>query len=376
MPSKRDYYEVLGIKKDATKQEIKKAYRKLAKLFHPDVNKSPDAEEKFKEVQEAYEVLSDEQKRAAYDQYGHAGTSGFQGGFEGFPGEANFTGADFGGFSDFADIGSIFDTFFGGGRRSGQGRRTKGEDLKMKIDLEFMEAVFGADKTIVYKREVNCDECNGSGAKGGVSKERCSQCNGSGRVVRVQRSFLGSIQTTTVCPSCNGTGEVIKEKCPICQGRGRISKEEELKLKIPKGTPDGLVLRFKERGNAGSHGGGYGDLYIQIDVKPHKFFERRGSDIYLEKELDIMTAVLGGNIEIPTLHGDITVKVKAGTQPGTVLRLSSKGAPKLRGNGYGNQYVQLNISVPKRLNKEQKQLWEELRKLTTKKKPGWKGLFG
>jgi molecular chaperone DnaJ len=205
--------------------------------------------------------------------------------------------------------------------------------------------------------------------------ETCSQCNGQGRVTRVQRSFLGAIQTTTVCPECGGSGKVIKEKCEKCSGQGQIEKSEELRLKIPKGTPDGLVLRFRDKGNAGSNGGGYGDLYVQIEVKPHKIFERRGDDIYLEKEIDVITAVLGSDIQVPTLHGDVKVKVKAGTQPGTILRLSGKGAPKLRGSGNGNQYIQLKINIPKKLSKEQKKLWESLGKAKGKRGV-WSGLFG
>lgn len=375
MAEKRDYYDILGVDKSASKQDIKKAYRNLAKKFHPDVNKSADAEDRFKEVQEAYEVLSDDQKRSAYDQYGHAGTSGFGGGYEGFPGAGDFSGFDFG---DFADIGSIFDTFFGGGFGRGPQRQQvrKGADIQTKITLEFEEAVFGVEKTISYKRKILCQQCNGSGAKGGTSMDTCPQCQGQGRVTRVQQSFLGTIQTSGVCPQCKGSGKVIKEQCESCGGDGVIDKDEEVKLKVPKGTPDGLVLRFKEKGHAGRNGGGYGDLYVQIEVQPHKLFERRGDDIYLEKEIDVVTAVLGDQITVPTLHGDIDVKVKSGTQPGTVLRLSNKGAPKLRGSGNGDQYVRLKINIPKRLTKEQKKLWEKLDSMKDKKGGVLDGLFG
>lgn len=377
MAEKRDYYEVLGVEKSASKAEIKKAYRQLAKKYHPDVNKAADAEEKFKEVQEAYEILSNDQKRAAYDQFGHAGTSGFQGGggYEGFPGGTDFSGFDFG---DFADIGSIFDSFFGGafgGRRGPRTRAARGADIQTKLGLEFEEAVFGKEETIRYKRRVHCAKCNGSGAKDGTSKETCPQCKGQGRVTRVQRSFIGTIQTTTACPQCKGSGEVIKEKCEKCRGQGQMEEVEELKLKIPKGTPDGLVLRFREKGHAGVNGGGYGDLYVQIEVKPHKMFERRGDDIYLDREIDVITSVLGAEIEVPTLHGDVKVKVKAGTQPGTILRLTGKGAPKLRGGGNGDQYVQLKVNVPKRLTKEQRKLWEELGNVKHKKGGVLDGLF-
>ncbi len=366
----RDYYEVLGVEKGASKTDIKKAYRQLAKKYHPDVNKSNDAEEKFKEVQEAYEILSDDQKRTAYDQYGHAGTSGFgAGGFEGFPGASDFSGADFSGFGDFSDIGSIFDSFFGGGfsRSRNRQRAAKGQDIQVKLELDFEEAIFGNDKSIEYKRKIYCKECNGSGAKNGESMETCSQCKGSGRITRVQRSFIGTIQTQSICPACKGQGKIIKEKCERCKGKGYIEKQEVLKFKIPKGTPDGLVLKFKERGHAGINGGGYGDLYIQIEVKPHKLFERRGDDIYLENEIDVTSAVLGDEISVPTVHGDVNIKIKPGTQSDTVLRLSGKGAPKLRGSGNGDQYVKIKVKIPKRLSKEQKSLWEQIGKTKGKR---------
>ncbi len=369
MADKKDYYEVLGVSKDASKTEIKKAYRKLAKKYHPDVNKSADAEDKFKEVQEAYEVLSDDQKRSAYDQYGHAGTSGFEGGFGGFPQGADYSNFDTSGFGDFSDIGSIFDSFFGGGFSKARTKRnaTQGSDIQIKLSLEFEDAIFGKEETINYKREIQCDKCNGTGAKNGTSMETCKQCNGQGRVTRVQRSFLGTIQTTTTCPECKGTGKVIKEICEKCNGNGQIKETEKIILKIPKGTPDGLILRFKEKGNSGSNGGRYGDLYVQIEVKPHKIFDRQGNDIYLEEKIDVTQAVLGGKIKVPTLHGDINVKIKPGTQPGTILRLSKKGAPKLRGDGNGNQYIKLKIKIPKRLNKEQKELWKKLWEIKDKK---------
>ena len=375
MQEKRDYYEVLGVEKTATIKEIKRAYRNLAKKYHPDVNKSADAEDKFKEVQEAYEILSDEQKRSAYDQYGHAGTSGFQGGYDGFPGGADFSGFDFSGMGDFADIGSIFDSFFGGGRQRRQSRAQTGEDLKVRIELEFEDAVFGTEKNIKYGRVVYCPDCNGSGAKKGSSMETCSQCKGSGQVTRVSRTFIGAIQTTTVCPTCRGKGKVIKEKCEKCGGDGRLNTTEVIKMKIPKGTPDGLVIRLREKGNAGQNNGGYGDLYVQIDVKPHDLFERRGDDIYIEKDIAAVQAVLGGEIEVETIHGNVKVKVKAGTQPGTIVRLTGKGAPKLRGKGNGDQYIQLNVQIPKKLSREQKKLWEALAE--TKGKKGFmNSLFG
>jgi molecular chaperone DnaJ len=379
MSEKRDYYEVLGINKNASKEEIKKAYRLLAKKYHPDVNKASDAEEKFKEIQEAYEILSNDQKRSAYDQFGHAGTSGFQGGFDGYNQASDFSNFDFGNMGDFADIGSIFDSFFGGGFRGTKKRNAsaKGGDIQVRIELKFEEAVFGNEKIIQYKRRTICKDCNGSGAKNGTSTETCSDCHGEGRVTQIQRTFIGSIRTTSVCSRCGGSGKVIREKCETCGGRGFSESTEELKLRIPKGTPDGLVLRFREKGHAGVNGGGYGDLYVQIDVKPHQLFERRGDDIYLTKDINIETAVLGGDIEVPTIHGDVKVKVKTGTQVGTILRLSKKGAPKLRGNSFGDQYIQLNIKIPKRLSQKQKELWRELKKESSKKKKGlFDGIWG
>lgn len=359
--AKRDYYEILGVSKGASPQEIKKAHRKLAKEFHPDRNKSADAEVKFKEVQEAYEVLSDSQKRQAYDQFGHAGTEGFgagSGGFGGFSSQ-DFSGFDFSG-AGFEDIGSIFDTFFraGGGTRR-QSRR--GADLKYEMTIEFEEAVFGADKEISYQHEAVCDVCKGSGTKSGSSKTTCPTCKGQGQVVRVSRSFLGQIQTQSLCPECQGEGEVIKEKCTECNGNGKTRKEEHIKIKIPAGTPDGLVLKFAGKGNAGERGGDIGDLYVQISVKAHAEFERNGYDIYLDRSIPVTTAVLGGSLNVPTVHGSVTIKIPTGTQPGKILRISGKGIPKLKGGGgHGDQYVRITVDIPKKLSKEEEAVWNQL----------------
>lgn len=377
MADKRDFYEVLGINKDASKEEIKRSYRKLAKEYHPDRNKAADAETKFKEVQEAYEVLIDDQKRKAYDQYGFAGTSGFEpgGGFQGFQGGfqdfSNFQGFDFG---DLGDIGSIFDTFFGGGmRRSSRGgaRSARGADLQLNIKLEFEEAIFGTEKTINYKRTVNCQACGGTGAKDGTAFDKCPQCGGQGRVTRVQQSFIGTIQTTGVCPNCNGNGKVIKEYCSKCEGKGMQNIQDEIKIKIPPGTPDGLVIRFKDRGNAGKNGGQSGDMYVQFEVKLHNIFERRGDDIYMEKDIDVVKAVLGGEEDVPTVHGDVTIKIPKGTQPGKILRLRGKGGPKLKGNGNGDQYIRLNIKIPQKISKDEQKVWKALEEI----KQGKKGSF-
>lgn len=358
--SQRDYYEVLGVAKGASKPEIKKAYRKLAKELHPDRNKAADAEEKFKEVQNAYDILSDDQKRAAYDQYGFAGAQAYGGGGMG----------GFGGFGDFVanggvgDLGEIFGSFFGGamggfeGSRSGG--RSRGADIEAAIQVDFMDAVFGAERKITYKRKKVCDTCNGTGAKDG-KKETCTQCNGRGQVARVQQTIFGSVQTVTTCPNCSGTGQQISEKCPDCKGEGRVDENADFTLKIPAGVPDGVTLRFREKGNAGLNGGPSGDLFIMIEVLPHPRLERNGDDIYLDQEIDAVTATLGGEVTVPTVHGDVTMKIPAGTQPSSVMRLSGKAGPKFQGNSNGDQYVRIKVVIPENLSQDQKSKWEQLR---------------
>ncbi|MCA9380393.1 molecular chaperone DnaJ [Candidatus Dojkabacteria bacterium] len=359
---KRDYYEVLGLKKDASKQEIKTAYRKLAKEFHPDRNKAQDAETKFKEVQEAYEVLSDDQKKTAYDQYGHAGTQGFGGGSPYGYGGGTYNSTDFSGFGD------IFEQFFGGGfagfggqpRRSNNGSR-RGRDIEATLKVDFMDAVFGAEKTIEYSRKTECKECKGTGAEKGTSPITCPTCDGQGQVRRTQQTFLGNFQTVTTCPECRGDGKIIKNKCKNCSGDGIVNKNTVFKVKIPQGIPDGVTLRFKDRGSAGLKGGPNGDLFLNIEVKPHDKFERRGDDIYLEIEISAPVATLGVSTKIPTVHGDKELKIPAGTQPETVLKMTDMGAPKFRGKGNGDQYVKVEVVIPTKLSREQSKLWEELR---------------
>jgi len=359
---KRDYYEVLGLKKGSSKQEIKSAYRRLAKEYHPDRNKAADAETKFKEVQEAYEVLSDDQKKSAYDQYGHAATQGFGGG--GY----DFSGGSYD-FNDFSGFGDIFEQFFGGSfagfgggpRRRDNGSR-RGADIEATLKIDFMEAVFGGEKTIEYQRKTTCKSCSGSGAAKGSSPKTCTTCNGQGQVRRTQQTFLGNFQTVTTCPECKGEGKIIKNKCPDCQGNGIESEQAVFKVKIPQGIPDGVTLRFQGRGNSGIKGGENGDLYINIEVKAHDKFERRGDDIYLEVEIQAHTATLGTKAEIPTVHGKKDLKISPGTQPETVLKMPGLGAPKFRGKGNGDQYVKVQVIIPTKLNREQTKLWEQLAK--------------
>lgn len=364
---KRDYYEVLGVSKNATKAEIKKAYRKLAKEYHPDRNKGSDAEKKFKEISEAYEILSDDQKRSAYDQFGHAGTQGFSGA----PGGAGFSG--FNGFSDFGNINDIFEQFFGGGFGGFSGAPShqrasavRGSDLEVTIKLSFLDAVFGTEKTIRYERQSICKKCKGLGAEKESDIKTCPTCNGSGREIRTQKAFLlGTIQTAVPCSRCHGEGKIIENKCKNCSGEGRIKEKEDFTLKIPPGIPDGVTLRFKDRGNAGKKGGNYGDLFVNIEVEPNEIFDRRGDDIYTSQSISPSLATLGGQTEVQTVHGPVNLKIKSGTQPGTVIKLNGKGGPKFRGSGNGDHYVRIGVQIPTKISAQDKKLWEELQKINS-----------
>lgn len=358
---KRDYYEVLGLSKSASKDEIKKSYRKLAKQYHPDRNKAPDAETKFKEVQEAYEVLSDDQKKAAYDQYGFAGTQAFNNGGFGGQGFGGFQSTDLGDLEDL--LGNFFGSGFGGFGGSSFGKRSQkssGSDLEVTLKLSFMEALFGVEKNIEYQRDETCKTCSGTGAKNGNYKT-CSECGGRGQTVQVQRTILGSMQMVSTCRTCGGSGKEISEKCETCHGKGIKKVTDNFKIKIPAGIPDGVTLRFTGRGDAGEKGGSYGDLYVQIDVSSHAFFERKGNDIYLTKHIDVPTAVLGDVVKVPTVHGEVKMKIMPGTQSGTVIRLKNQGGPLFRGRGNGDQYVKIIVDIPTKLNREEKKLWEELK---------------
>lgn len=341
--SKRDYYEILGVGKDASADDIKKSYRQLARKYHPDVNKAADAETQFKEVKEAYDVLSDDGKRSTYDRYGHVdpnqGMGGGAGGFDG------------GGFGD------IFDMFFGGGGgRRDPNAPQRGSDLQYTMTIDFKEAVFGKETEITIPRTENCDTCSGSGAKPGTKPDTCSVCSGTGQQEVVQNTPFGRMVNRRACSNCSGTGRVIKEKCGTCHGAGKVKKQRKITVKIPAGVDEGAQIRLSGEGEAGQRGGPAGDLYIVIRVRAHEFFERENDDIYCEVPLSFVQAALGDEIEIPTLTEKIKLKIPAGTQTGTYFRLKGKGVPKLRGYGQGDQHVKVTVVTPQKLTDEQKEL--------------------
>lgn len=361
MANKRDYYEVLGLSKSASEDDIKKAYRKLAKKYHPDINKEADAEAKFKEINEAYEVLSDPQKKATYDQFGHAGMDGFAG--SGF-------GEGFGGMN-MDDLGDIFSSFMGGmggfsgfnfGGRSSS-RRTgpiKGDNRYMSMDIEFLDAVHGVDKLINITVDKMCKECNGSGAASASDIETCPTCRGAGRVTRQSRTPFGIIQQQTICPDCNGTGKHVKKNCPHCNGQGYTTVKEQVEVSIPAGINTGQQVRLQGYGERGENGGPNGDLYIEVRVKPHKFFLRDGNNIHIKVPISAIDATLGTVVDVPTAYGDVELTVPAGTQPGQQLRLKGYGIKSLRSDNVGDQYVDIQIEIPKKLTREEKELYEKL----------------
>ena len=342
-----EFYDRLGVSKDASQDEIKKAYRKMSKKYHPDINKEPGAEEKYKEVQEAYETLGDEQKRAAYDQYGAAGANGGfgggTGGFDGFNG-----GAGFGGFED------IFSSFFGGGGATRNPNAPRqGDDLQYRVDLTFEEAVFGVEKEVSYNREATCETCSGTGAKPGTSPVTCSRCHGQGVINVDTQTPLGMMRRQVTCDVCHGTGKEIKDPCPTCHGSGHEKKSHKVSVKIPAGVETGQQIRLQGQGEAGFNGGPYGDLFVIIKVLPSKEFERDGSTIYYSMNISFVQAALGDTVEVPTVHGKVELTIPAGTQTGKTFRLRGKGAPKLRGGGQGDQHVTVNIVTPTKLNPAQ-----------------------
>lgn len=347
--SKRDYYEVLGLSSNASEAEIKKAYRQLLKKYHPDANPDKkEAEEKLKEVNEAYEVLSDPEKRARYDQFGHAGPGA---GFGGFGGGADFEGG----------FGDIFDMFFGGGFGAAQQRRgpQKGADLRFNLGITFQEAAFGVEKEVEIPRMESCEVCNGSGAEPGTQATTCPTCKGTGRVTAVSQTLLGHMQTVRTCTTCGGEGKIISKPCKHCAGQGKVRKHRRIKVNVPGGVDTGTRIRVSGEGEGGTRGGPPGDLYVFIEVQPHPFFERDGDDVTCQVPINIVQASLGAEIEVPTLEGKVLVKIQEGTQNGAVIRIRGKGVKHLRGTGRGDQRIQIKVTTPTKLTEKQKELLQE-----------------
>ncbi len=358
MAEKRDYYEVLGVDKSASDADIKKAYRNLAKKYHPDANPGDaTAEAKFKEINEAYSVLSDSETKARYDQYGHAGTDpnfgagGFGGGFSGF-------GGGFGG--DAFDLGDLFGDLFGGGRRQSRPNAPKrGADIETYITLTFEEAAFGCTKDIEFTRVETCSHCKGSGANGASGVETCKTCNGTGTVRTVQRTPFGSMQSQRPCSACKGTGKIVKDPCNECKGSGVNRIKKKLSVNIPAGIDDEQRVILRGQGNHGTNGGSAGDLYVEVKIKPHKLFVRNGDDIHYEMPVSYAEAVLGAKLTVPTLEGESEFSIPEGTQTGSVFSLRGKGIPNVNGKGRGNIYVTVTVEVPKSLNSKQKELLKQ-----------------
>ena len=363
-----EYYDRLGVSKDASQDEIKRAYRKMSKKYHPDINKEPGAEEKYKEVQEAYETLSDDQKRAAYDQYGPDGANGFggQGGFGGFDGGA--------GFGDFEDI---FSSFFGGGATRNPNAPRQGDDLQYRVNLSFEEAIFGAEKEVHYNREATCKTCSGSGAKPGTSPVTCGRCHGQGVINVDTQTPLGMMRRQVTCDVCHGTGQEIKEPCQTCHGTGHEKQSHKVSVKIPAGVETGQQIRLAGQGEAGFNGGPYGDLFVIINVNPSDKFTRDGSTIYYTLNISFVQAALGDTVEVPTVHGNVEMTIPAGTQTGKTFRLKGKGAPRLRGGSQGDQHVTVKIVTPTKLNDAQKEALLAFAKASGDEKiaPQKKGFF-
>jgi molecular chaperone DnaJ len=366
MAEKRDYYEVLGVSKSASDDEIKRAYRKLAKKYHPDLNKAPDAAEKFKEVNEAYEVLSDPQKRQTYDQFGFAGMDGSQagGGFGGFN-----QGFSSGGFDDLNDI---FSSFFGGGMGGGFGGSSrarantaprKGEDRYMRMNVSFMDACFGKTENINLTVDEPCEHCHGTGAESPSDIGTCPTCHGSGTVISQQRTAFGMFQQQSVCPDCHGTGKKVRKACHECGGSGYIRKRVSVDVKVPAGIATGQQLRVQGKGERGENGGPNGDLYIEINVLPHEKFTRDGKDIHLDIPVSAVDATLGCSVDVPTIHGDVTMKIPAGTQDGAKFRLKGKGVPDIRGGRQGDQICTARIQVDENLTRKERELYKQLQEL-------------
>lgn len=359
-----DYYDTLGIGRNASDDEIKAAFRKLARQYHPDVSKEEGAEEKFKEVNEAYGVLSDKDKRARYDRFGKEGLGNMGGGFHDYT----------------SDFGDIFEELFGQfGFSSGRGSRRsprRGRDMQMQVTLTFEEAVFGVEKEIEFQREETCSHCKGNGAEPGTSPVKCSTCNGQGEVRQVRQTFLGQMVQTAACPTCNGRGETISSPCKTCHGNGLERKTVSKKVQVPGGVDRGTQIRLAGEGGPGVNGGPNGSVFLVLDVKPHRFFQRRENDIILNLDINIAQAALGAEIEVPTLDGDEKLHIPAGTQSGKVITMKGKGVPYLRRKDRGSQKVIVNVAVPTKLSKEQRELFEKLAEsLGTTVKPQEKGFI-
>lgn len=361
--SNRDYYEILGVPRNASPEEIKASFRRLARQYHPDVNKEEGAEEKFKEINEAYGVLSDAEKRARYDRYGKEGLG------------------NMGGFRDYTvDFNDIFEEIFGGfgfstGRRSRNAPR-RGRDLQMAVTLTFEEAVFGVEKEIEFQREETCSRCAGSGAEPGTTPTRCSTCGGQGEVRQVRQTFLGQMVQTSTCPTCNGRGEIVSTPCKTCRASGLERRTVRKKVQIPAGVDSGTQIRLAGEGGPGVNGGPNGSMFLVLDVQPHQFFKRRENDILLNLDINVAQATLGAEVEVPTLEGVEKLKIPAGTQPGKIFHLRNKGVPYLRRSGRGDQLVIVNVAVPTKLTREQRELFQKLAEsLGTTVQPREKGFL-
>lgn len=368
MATKRDFYEILGVSKSASKDEIKSAYRKLAKKYHPD-NKETGNEKLFKEVQEAYDVLFDDNKRAAYDRFGHAAFD--QAG--GNPGQGNPFGGGFGGnpFGDEGiDLGDIFSSFFGGGSRRTQNTGpVRGSDVIMRLSVDFMDTINGKDISIPYTYDAPCSSCNGTGAKTPNDVKTCPHCNGKGYIRTQKRSLFGVVESQDTCPNCGGSGKIVTNPCPTCNGKGYIKSKIDLKLHIPAGINNGQQIRVNQKGERGKNGGPNGDLYVEIVVKPDSTFSRRGNDIYIDLPLSMIDAALGIDIEVPTVYGTKILSIPSGTQPNTTLRMKGFGVKDLKTQKPGDQYVNVKIQIPTSLKKEEKELLKQFKEV------GQKSLF-
>jgi molecular chaperone DnaJ len=348
MAIKRDYYQVLGLARDASQEEIKRAYRQLAFQYHPDHNKDKDAEQKFKEINEAYEVLSNPEKRAAYDRFGAAGIPEFGRGFEEF---------------DFSDLGSIFDAFFGGPEvRTRRAAPQQGASLRYNLSISFEEAIFGCEKELEVMRTESCSLCHGTGSEPGSQPIRCPNCDGRGEIRRTQRSFFGQFINVTTCNRCHGEGRIISEPCPQCKGTGKEHRSRNIVITIPAGVDDGITIRLSGEGDSGFRGGAPGNLYVTLSVREHKFFKREGDDIHYDLALNFAQAALGDEVQVPTVDGHFALKIPAGTQSGRLFRIKGKGAPHFRGHGRGDQIVRAHVVTPQSLDENQKKLFRELAK--------------